>query len=178
MLALGDTYQVVFNYRVMATSAEYFQVDLNADTGPLGTKDYRIALEAVSIDAKHTFIHLTYAYGYGITGRIAMKTYLSTIGLGKVGFTTIDDQSSIKTDAPIEYIGGVRGLIERNTIRYYLAIDAFLSALSTVPDKRLEQRLTRWFNGTDQYPRQLHEMERPEYMAMKYKEYQRQQMAQ
>lgn len=170
----ADVYHLQFNYRVAATTPEYFHVDLNADSGPLGTKDYHIVLEAVGINGNQTFLHLTYAYSYGMAGRMAMKTYLSTLGSGKVGFTTIVDQSTSQT----EYIGGVRGLVERNTIRYYLAIDAYLSALSSAPDRRLEQRLTNWFNATEQYPRQLHEMERQEYMQMKYKEYQRQQTAQ
>ncbi len=158
---LPDVYHLQFNYHVVASGSEYFQVDLNADNGPLGTKDYRIELEAVAISGKRTFIHLTYAYSYGMAGRLAMGSYLATLGRGKVGFTSIDGQS------PPQYIGGVRGLVERNTMRYYLAIDAYLGALSTTPEKRLQQRLTGWFDATEQYPRQLHEMERQDYMQMK-----------
>jgi hypothetical protein len=99
-----------------------------------------------------------------------MKTYLATIGSDKVGFTT--------AGGPSEYIGGVRGLVERNTMRYYLAIDAYLGALSSPPDKRLEQRLTNWFDATEQYPRQLHEVDRQEYLQMKHQEYERQQTEQ
>lgn len=170
---LADAYRVQFNYRAAATSPKYFRVELNADSGPLGTKDYRIVLEAVAINGNHTFLHLTYSYSYGMAGRIAMKTYLATIGRSKVGFTTTGGQS-----AQTQYIGGVRGVVERNTMRYYLAIDAYLSGLSSAPDKRLGQRLTNWFNATEQYARQLHEVERQEYMQMKYKEYRRQQTAQ
>lgn len=171
---LADTYRVQFHYRAATTSPGYFQVDLNADSGPLSTKDYRIVLEAVGISGNRTFVHLTYSYSYGMAGRIAMKTYLATIGSDKVGFTTVGDPSSEQT----EYIGGVRGLVERNTMRYYLAIDAYLGALSSTPDKRLEQRLTNWFDATEQYPRQLHEVGRQEYIQMKYREYERQQTEQ
>lgn len=171
---LADSYRVQFQYRSAVTSPEYFQVVLNADTGPLSTKDYRIVLEAVPIDDKRTFLHLTYSYGYGMAGRLAMKTYLATIGSDKVGFTAASDSSS----AQPEYIGGVRGLVERNTMRYYLAIDAYLGALSSPPDKRLEQRLTTWFDATEQYPRQLHEVSRQDYLQMKDKEYARQQTEQ
>ncbi|MFP3566146.1 hypothetical protein SB772_18285 [Paraburkholderia sp. SIMBA_030] len=171
---LADTYRVQFHYRTAATSPGYFRVDLNADSGPLSTKDYRIVLEAVGISGNQTFLHLTYSYGYGMAGRIAMKTYLATIGSDKVGFTAVDGPASEQT----EYIGGVRGLVERNTMRYYLAIDAYLGALSSSPDKRLEQRLTNWFDATEQYPRQLHEVGRQEYIQMKYKEYERQQTEQ
>jgi hypothetical protein len=63
-------------------------------------------------------------------------------------------------------------------MRYYLAIDAYLGALSSTPDKRLEQRITNWFDATEQYPRQLHEVGRQEYIQMKYREYERQQTEQ
>ncbi|HSY29257.1 MAG TPA: hypothetical protein VK832_17225 [Burkholderiaceae bacterium] len=166
---LNDTSRVQFNYRSVATSNNYFQVDLSAAQGPLSTRDYRIVLEAVDIGNGHTFLHLTYSYGFGMAGRIAMKTYLATIGSAKVGFT----QSSSG-----DYIGGVRGLVERNTMRYYLAIDAYLGSLALPADKRVDQRFATWFDATEQYPRQLHELDRQEYLQMKKDEYQRQQMAQ
>ncbi|MCG0583463.1 hypothetical protein L6Q82_36330, partial [Burkholderia cenocepacia] len=84
---LPDTYRVQFRYRVAAAAPDYFQVDLTADSGPMGTKDYRIALEAVPVGASRTFLHLTYSYGFGTVGRMAMKTYLATVGSDKVGFT-------------------------------------------------------------------------------------------
>ena len=63
-------------------------------------------------------------------------------------------------------------------MRYYLAIDACIGALSGSPEARLEQRLTKWFDATEQYPRQLHEVERTDYLAMKRSEYRRQQTLQ
>lgn len=169
---LVDTYRLQFNYRAIPSpTTEYFRVELRADNGPLSTKDYLIVLEAVPVEGNRTFLHLTYSYSYGLAGRVAMSTYLATIGSGKVGFTAIGKAASAGDS---KYVGGIRGLIERNTMRYYLAIDAYLSALSSPPGKQLEQRLTNWFNATEQYPRQLHEIERPAYMQMKFKEYQRQ----
>ena len=176
---LADAYHLQFGYKATVSNKDYFQVDLNADGGPLGTKDYRIVLEAVSINNNQTFIHLTYAYGYGLAGRMAMKTYLNTIGSAKVGFSkmeAVDTGKPATADSAEQYVGGVRGLVERNTMRYYLAIDAYLSALKFAPDKQLEQRLISWFNATEQYPRQLHELDKQEYIQMKYKEYERQQL--
>ncbi|HDR8933224.1 hypothetical protein [Burkholderia vietnamiensis] len=166
---LSDTYRVQFRYRVAASTLDYFQVDLSADSGPMGTKDYRIALEAVPVGASRTFLHLTYAYGFGTVGRMAMKTYLATIGSDKVGFTPASGASAGEP----QYVGGVRGLLERNTMRYYLAIDAYLATL----DKPLDQRLARWFDATEQYPQQLHEVDRAAYLQMKAQEVQRQQAA-
>ena len=168
---LTDSYRVQFHYRVAASTPGYFQVDLNADSGPMSTKDYRIALEAVPVSGNRTFLHLTYSYGFGTVGRIAMKTYLATIGHDKVGFTTVGGPAS---SAQAEYIGGVRGLLERNTMRYYLAIDAYLATLG----KPVDQRFARWFDATEQYPRQLHEVDRQDYLQMKAREYRRQQTAQ
>jgi hypothetical protein len=93
-----------------------------------------------------------------MAGRLAMKTYLATIGSAKVGFTQTSSG---------DYIGGVRGLVERNTMRYYLAIDAYLGSLAIPADKRVDQRFAAWFDATEQYPRQLHELDRQAYLQMK-----------
>jgi hypothetical protein len=39
---LEDTYRLDFTYRVAASADDYFQVQLDADKGPLSTRDYRI----------------------------------------------------------------------------------------------------------------------------------------
>jgi hypothetical protein len=162
---------VEFGYRVVASEAEYLQVQLHADKGPMGTHDYRIVLEAVAIDAKSSFVHLSYAYSQGFGGRIAMEAYLATLGRNKVGFTVIDH----KADGQPVYIGNVRGLVERNCMRYFLAIESYLSAYTLPPGEQLERRLQEWHAGAERYPVQLHEMEREDYLAMKRKEIQRQQ---
>lgn len=172
--SLSSSYRVEFNFRPVASTPDYFRVELSAAKGPLSTKDYRIVLEAIPLSENRTFIHLTYAYGYGTAGRFAMKTYLATIGSDKVGFSSTPDSSTGET----QYIGGVRGLVERNTMRYYLAIEAYLGALSSPASARLDKRLADWFDATELYPRQLHEVSRADYMQMKHNEYQRQQTAQ
>ncbi|CAN7314504.1 hypothetical protein LJR230_001563 [Trinickia sp. LjRoot230] len=171
---LSATYRLQLEYDAATIGPGYLQVKLHADQGPLNTRDYRIALEAVALGDDRTFLHLTYAYSYDMIGRLAMKVYLAAFGRGKVGFTEIADPSA---DQP-KYIGGMRGLMERNTMRYYLAIDAYLGALSSPPEKRLEQRLAAWFAASERYRRQLHEMDRQEYLQMKYDEYRRQQTVQ
>jgi hypothetical protein len=166
---VNEAYRLDFAYRLAFETAGYMKVILVAETGPLSTRDYRVILEAIPLDNGATFIHLTYSYGYGIAGQLAMQTYLATIGLGKVGFTVVGTQSS---GAP-RYIGGMRGVAERNTMRYYLAIETFLGALSVPPQLRLEQSLRDWFSAIERYPRQLHELEQNEYLEMKRKEYMR-----
>lgn len=171
---LEDAYRLDFNYRAVATTPEYFALELNADEGPLSTHDYRIWIEAASLEGGRSFLHVTYAYEFGLTGRLAMQVYLATIGRDKVGFTVT---KTLPNGDPV-YIKGVRGVVERNTMRYYLAIDAYLDALTTSPEDQLEKRLQKWYRSAEQYARQLHEVEREDYLDMKRREYRRQQVAQ
>lgn len=168
---LDQAHKVAFAYRVASRTPTFLQVRLDADEGPLGTSNYRIALEAVPMEGGKTFIHLAYAYGIGAMGRFAMQAYLGTAGSSKIGFSF----APAATGRSPQHIGGMRGVVERNTMRYYLAIEAFLGSLSTPPQAQLEKRLHDWFAGTERYPRQLHEMKQGEYLAMKRKEHQRQQ---
>ncbi len=170
---LHEAYRVTFAYGVAAHAPSHLQVRLNADEGPLGTRDYRIVLAAIPLRNGQTFIRLSYSYAYGLAGRLAMQSYLGTIGRSKVGFTVVGKES----DGRPVHISGMRGLVERNTMRYYLAIEAFLAALSDPPQTQLEKRLQGWFAAIERYPLQLHELERSEYLDMKRKEYLRQQVS-
>ena len=168
-----DAFRLDFALRPVAATNDYFESRLNAASGPLGTKDYRISVAAVPLDGGRTFMHLSYAYAYGVTGRMAMQAYLATKGADKVGFTTTGKDPN---GQPV-YIGGMRGAVERNAMRYYLAIDAHLAALATPAEKRLDKRIETWFSATERYPRQLREMDRATYVAMKRGEYERQQVS-
>ena len=167
---IEDAYELNFKYRVGASSADYLQVLLSADEGPLSTKNYRIQVEAVPIEAKRTVIHMSYAYGYGFAAKMAMQTYLATLGSAKVGFTIVDK----KPDGKPVYQAGVLGLLERNTMRYYLAIDAYLSAYALPAAEQPEKRIREWYASTERYAQQLHEMDEAEYLDMKRKEMRRQ----
>ncbi|KVO08657.1 hypothetical protein WJ70_02565 [Burkholderia ubonensis] len=167
--ALDATYRMQFRYDA-AASPGYFKINLRADRGPLNTRDYRVSVEAVSLGRDRTFLHLIYAYGYGMLGRLAIKGYLATFDRGKVGFTRVANPPAEQAG----YVDGMRGLVERNTMRYYLAIDAYLGAPAGQPDTRLEQRLSNWFSASEQYSLQLHEIDRRDYMQMKREEYSRQ----
>ncbi len=155
-----QAYKLHFDYKLDAAGPDYMKAGLTSGEGPLGTRDYKIAVEAMPLDATHTILHMSYAYGFGFTARTAMNVYLSTAGADKVGFST----SGTDADGKPQYIGGVRGLTERNTMRYYLAIDAYVANPAPA---QLEKRLSDWFDDTERYPRQLHEAEKPDYLAMK-----------
>jgi hypothetical protein len=171
---LSKTYRLDFAFRSNKPSPDYFQIELTADSGPVGTRDYRILLEAVPLKNNKTFMHLTYTYAFGLSSRLATNTYLSTVGRDKVGFTITGKNS----DGKPQYVNGVRGVIERNTMRYYLAIDAYLGGLSAPAPQQFEKRLKLVIDATEEYPLQLHEVDRRTYLEMKRHEHQRQQQSQ
>jgi hypothetical protein len=168
---LDSAFRVEFAYGAVTSRPDYLAVELNAGQGPFGTGNYRLSLEAVGLEKQRSFLHLRYSYTYDSTARIAMKMYLATTGRGKVGFTRVGDPG----DPVPQFIGGVRGAIERNTMRYYLAIDAYLGTLAVPPPERFERSIERWFDATEGYARQLHEVDRDVYLEMKRSEYLRQQ---
>jgi hypothetical protein len=49
----------------------------------------------------------------------------------------------------------MRGAIERNAMRYYLAIEAYLGALSVPTRQQADRRLMDWFDASERYPLQL-----------------------
>jgi len=169
-----DAYSLRFDFRPGVSTPEYMAVQMNADKGPVGTHNYRINLRAVPIAGGKTFMHLQYSYGYGLAGRMAMQGYLATMGSGKLGFTQIERQPG----GPKAYVEGMRGAVERNTMRYYLAIDAYLASLGAAAPEQLEKRLQQWFDATERYPRQLREVDRNAYLTMKRSEHRRQQAGQ
>ena len=168
---LADAYRVDFTYRTATNRPDYLQVLLSANEGPLGTKDFRIVFEAAPLGTTRSFVHMSYAYGFGAMALFAMRTYLGTIGRNKVGFSVAEPKNG---DVPIVYRGGVRGLVERNAMRYFLAIDAFLGAYALPVADQQEKRLDDWFTSVERYPRQLHELERDVYLSMKRREITRQ----
>ena len=168
---LDRTYKLLLAWRNVASSPDFFETRMEAGEGPLGTRDYRITLAAMPIENNRTFVRLTYSYGYGLSGRVAMQAYLGTVGANKVGFTV----EGRDAQGQPQYIGGVRGAIERTAMRYYLAIDAYVDSLKAPPAQQLERRIQSWYAAADRYPRQLREMDRPTYVAMKRQEVERQQ---
>lgn len=161
----SEAYPLKLKFRVLAQQPRYTDIALSADEGPLGTSNHRMRLEAAPLDARRTFVHFSYAYKYGSMARMATRTYFSTIGRDKVGF------SVVKKGGKNRYVEGERAAIERNTVRYYLALEAFIDTMGAPEAQRFEQRLSRWYDLTAKYPRQLKEVEKSEYLANKRREH-------
>jgi hypothetical protein len=164
-------YPIALMWKTSQRKTDFLQVDLAADLGPLNTRNYRIVLEAAPTENGNTFIHLSYSYGFGTTAKFLMKAYLNTIGRNKVGFTVTGKQAN---GEPI-YVEGLLGLVERNTMRYHLAVEAYLSAMRVPASMQFEKRIGDWFQATEHYPEQLHEVDLGEYLDMKRLQYRRQQ---
>ena len=150
--------------RVEAATPAYLRVTLNAARGPLGTQDYRIVVEAVPVDAHRTFVRLGYAYRTGALARIAMEAYLATAGRAKIGFTVTGLDEAGR---PVR-VTGERAALERNVIRYVLALMAYSSTQAGTPQERMEARLRAWFALTERYAAQLHELRLEEYLQEKH----------
>ena len=174
--SLADTSLLEFAFKLTDASESYFGAQLVAPEGPLGTSDYRMELQAVPLPDGKTFVHLQYAYRYGVAGKLAMQAYLATAGRSKIGFTPLSAGTEINSEE-MRYVGGMRGAVERNTMRYYLAIEAYMASLQSPLNEQFNKRLNDWFTATEKYPRQLEEIDRPSYLSMKKAEYQRQQSA-
>jgi hypothetical protein len=167
---LSEVYWVRFGFKAVIDRNDHLLVELRAPSGPLSTRDYRIVVEAVPQASGQSLVRMTYSYGYGTAARWAMKTYLATLGRGKSGFSVVSQSTG---GQPVR-VEGVRGVVERNTLRYYLALQSHLQSRSTPPTAQLQQSLDLWFSATERYAEQLHEMERADYVAMKLKEVKRQ----
>jgi hypothetical protein len=161
-------YQVEFAHKVRDANAQHLLVEIEAGSGPLGTTDYKLGFEAVPLDAGTTFVRMSYGYSAGVAARLASQAYLSTAGRDKVGFSVVGQDDAGR---PV-LVGGSRGVAERNTMRYYLALEAVLAAMALPPEQRAERRLRDWHAAVERYPRQLREMSREDYLAMKRRELQ------
>lgn len=147
--AVDEAHRIDFLFDVPASRADYLQVRLRAGDGPVGTRDYEIRLEATPLDARRTFLRMSYGYTLGTMARFALDLYLAGAGRDKRGFSVA---------------GGERGVIERAAMRHYLAIEAYLGSTG------LQARLRRWYEAISRYPQLEERVGFDEYVAMKQRE--------
>jgi hypothetical protein len=165
-----DTRQVIYRYRKVVQQQGYLDIILDADEGPFGTKDHRMRFEALPLDGGRTFVHVSYEYNGSVALRLAEKVYFATLGLGKVGFTVTGTD---RNGDPV-YIGGSRGAVERNAVRYYFAIQSFINTLRYPEKSRFSMRISDWYDLTTRYRKQLFELDKKDYLTFKTKEHKNQ----
>lgn len=164
--AVENAHRVDFRFQLAAKSADYLGVALTAPSGPVGTRDYEIRLEAAPLDVRRTFMHMSYTYTLGSMARLAMDAYLAGAGRDKYGFSVVE---RLPDGRPV-YVNGVRGVVERSAMRYYLAVEAHLDSLAVPPAQRLEARVRDWYAATTRYPQLREPVGVEEYVEMKRRE--------
>jgi hypothetical protein len=165
--APGMIYRMRYAMRIEDDTPQYQRVLLTAKAGPMATSDYRIVFEAMPLQPQLSLVHFSYAYEYGTLAKMAMSVYLATAGRAKIGFSV----SGRASDGRPLYVTGERGALERNVMRYYLALLAFVNAPAGSQRQQTEQRLRSWFQMTERYAAQLHELDLDEYLDEKHRDF-------
>ena len=96
---------------------------------------------------------------------MATSTYLATLGRRKIGFSSVLDAAGKRV--PVK---GVKAMIERNAVRYFLAMQVYLDTRKLPAAGRFEQQIDRWFDLTEHFHEQLYELPKADYLANKRRE--------
>ena len=132
-----DSYEMTYRFEASRNDQSHLSLKLRADHGPVNTKDYRLEVKAQR-DEEGTLLHIYSSSRPSTLSSILTHGYLSTLGRDKVGF------SRIQQNGEWRLVQGVRGVIERNVMRYHLAVDSFLSTQPLPETSRHTAALTTW----------------------------------
>ena len=145
-----------------------FSVRLFAADGPFDSANIDFNIRAIEVGESNDrglYLEFDLSSVPGLVANLA-KIYLITVGRNKVGFSRDGKTWSGKP----KLVDGTRGATERNIVRYLLSIEAYLATVNVPEDERFERRLEHWFDATELYKKQLHELSRNEYIAIKKRE--------
>jgi hypothetical protein len=159
----------VYRFLVRARQSDYAAISLTAPQGMLGTTAHRFEFEAGSVAGK-TVVGLSSSFEPSMLSRILTGIYLGTVGRNMIGFS----REATEAGVPAGYVRGVKGMIERNVMRYYLALNAFLDTSDLPAGRRFEARASLAYDLMDLYPAQLRQMDKAEYLDIKTREHQNQ----
>jgi len=163
---IEDTTRSVYVLRTRAAGADYLNIQVTSDTGPLDTGDYRLQLEAIPLNGGRTFAHVSFSYRYGLATRMLSAIYFGTVARHKEGFTIVGEDAR---GTPV-FVHGRAAALERNVMRLYLALLTSLESRTVPEAQRFEWSTRRWHALTEQYRRQLHELAEAEYLDIKRRE--------
>jgi hypothetical protein len=159
----------VYRFLVRARQPDYAAIALTAPQGMLGTTAHRFEFEAGSVAGK-TVVALSSSFEPSMLSRLLTGIYLGTVGRNMIGFS----REATEAGTPGGYVRGVKGMIERNVMRYYLSLKAFLDTADLPAGRQFEVRASLAYDLMDLYPAQLRQMDKAEYLDIKYREYQNQ----
>jgi hypothetical protein len=143
--ASAQPYQFVVHSR----RSDYAAISVSAAEGLLGTRAHRFDVEAANVAGKTVFA-MRSSYEPSALSKLVTTVYLATLGREKIGFSRVPD------GAQVGHVRGIQGMIERNVVRYYLALKAFVDNTA--------------YDLMDTYPAQLRLMEKTEYLDVKRRE--------
>ena len=166
---LDDAYPIRYAF-VATTTPGRIEIQMTAAAGPLKTRDYEFAISAEPAGELTTRLTVRYAYRPSMESRLATAGYLATVGAGKHGFTVVGRDASGRA----QFVGGARGIVERNAMRQLLAVEAHLDTLERAAAERDHARFERFHALTERHAEQLHELEWNDYLALKTAEFARQ----
>ena len=158
-----SAYELRYKFSVKKRQKDYFKLVLSAKSGPFSTSNYLIELELLQI-GENVLMHFSLSYDSSFSSRLGSNVYLSTMGADKIGFSQVENNEGKK-----EFIKGVEGIIERNAMRYFLALNVYFEYGAVT-----EKLLPAWFDATEQYHDQLHEVEKSDYLRDKKQEFNQQ----
>lgn len=158
--------EMQYQFKRVSSSTNYLHVNLTAGNGPFGTSDYLLTFEAIPISDSTSFIYFKYSYHYGLMAKLALDGYLTTFGRHKVGFTVTDYD---ELNNPI-YVKGLQGIVERNSMRYFIAIRSFLDTYY-LNREQWDNRIQRWYQLANSFEHQFMEIRDREYLETKRKEF-------
>jgi hypothetical protein len=165
----GQEHPLQLSWNTLARDASHLAVELMAERGPMGTRDYRIGFELAPLEAGTSVMRLVYSSAFTATGLWMAQAYVATVARHRVGFTVVDTDAQGR---PV-YVRGVRAAVERNTMRFHLAVQSWLAVQPHPPEQRVARAIEAWFDASERHAAQLHEVEREEYVARKTAEFAR-----
>jgi len=165
---LEDAYPIRYTFSAPAVTPQRVDIRLTASSGPMKTRDYEFSISAEPAGESTTRLVVRYAYRPSVESKLATAGYLATVGSGKHGFTVVGKDS----DGRPLYVGGIRGIVERNAMRQLLAVQAYLDTRAA--SQRDRARFERFHELTEQHAEQLRELDRAEYLQLKAVEFERQ----
>lgn len=158
-----------YRYALQAGEPGAVSVVLGALKGLFGTAAHRMELDAAGVEGR-TVLVLRSFYVQTAASKMATTIYLATLGRDKVGFSREDAGPGLRPG----YVKGLRGMVERGVMRYYLALEAFLGTEMVPAARRLEARINAAYDLMERYPLQLHDLERAEFLDAKQREHENQ----
>lgn len=117
---LSDAFHMEYNFKPVINNTNYMQIVMDAKSGPMGTSDYYMMMEAIPIQNNQTFIHVKYSYHYAQWQNWRPTCISIPSAAGKEGFIHYRQKTGRKTEIRIRYE-------RRNRTQYHALLSGYRS---------------------------------------------------